>query len=57
MRTKTMLGFSIAALLLVGAAPAAETYKVDPAHTVSRFRSGTWGSTTSRGTSMSSPVR
>jgi polyisoprenoid-binding protein YceI len=32
-----MLGFSVAALLLVGAAHAAETYQVDPAHTSLAF--------------------
>jgi polyisoprenoid-binding protein YceI len=33
MQTKTMLGFAATALLLAGTATAAETYKVDPAHT------------------------
>ena len=37
MRTKTMLGFAAAALLLAGTAVAVETYKVDPAHTSLAF--------------------
>lgn len=41
MRTQTRLGLTVAAFLLIGTASAADTYKIDPAHTSLTFPSGT----------------